>query len=192
MNTETCTTLQQELNKLLYGLGCSYRNIRTSNPVAEKIPRDSYADAIHHRNERTYVIQSLYLEDGDLFIYHVLNPEGEHCEAQVFIKCRLPVRLYQARKRRIQRLKRSDNLRDKFEMNEATVLVSRIPDEGIGRHLNHCSTKQAKVWHGLSRELFPPLPSPGDSRADVHMEGSQLDRGYLSYAEAVSLRKGPI
>ncbi|KAI1455158.1 hypothetical protein F4805DRAFT_437028 [Annulohypoxylon moriforme] len=153
------------------------------------IPYRNHIGIILRGDQRKYVVISQCLKDEDLLIYHVVNidVDGEHYEAQMFLKCRLPLKLYLSRKRRIQRLKRSDNLREEFELSDAIVLVSRIPEEGLGRHQNCQLTKEAKTWYKFSQEQYPPLPLPTGYHPNANPQYSPQDFDYPSYAEAASL-----
>ncbi|KAI0891448.1 hypothetical protein F4806DRAFT_482569 [Annulohypoxylon nitens] len=160
----------------------------TSEIGALDIPYKNYLGIVLRGDRRTYIIVSRCLEDGDLLIYHVINidVDDEHCEAQVFLKCRLPIKLYLSRKRRIQRIKRSNNLREEFELSDAMVLVSRIPEEGIERHRNCQLAKERKAYK-FAKDQFPPLPSPVSHHLYFQPQDQRLDCSQSSYAEAASL-----
>ncbi|KAI1086666.1 hypothetical protein F5B19DRAFT_122112 [Rostrohypoxylon terebratum] len=169
-----------------------YHSSRTLNPFPTLIiPHENYAGIVLPGEERTYVTISRFVEDGDLYIYHIRNidVDGEHCEAQVFQKCHLPIKLYLSRKRRFHRLMRSGNLIEEFEFNDAIVLVSRIPEEGLGRHRNHQLAKEAKRWYGFSEEQFPPLPSPEGRHLEIYSEDLRPDYSHQSYAQAASIQQ---
>lgn len=170
-----------------------YHSSRNSlNPFPTLIiPHENYAGIVLPGEERTYVTISRFVEDGDLYIYHIRNidVDGEHCEAQVFQKCYLPIKLYLSRKRRFHRLMRSGNLIEEFEFNDAIVLVSRIPEEGLGRHRNYQLAKEAKRWYGFSEEQFPPLPSPEARHLDIDSQDLRPDYNHQSYAQAASLQQ---
>ncbi|OTB06580.1 hypothetical protein M426DRAFT_9359 [Hypoxylon sp. CI-4A] len=160
-----------------------------SNSSRFSIPYENYIRAALRGNKFTYLILSRCFEDKDLLVYHVVNLDDEQCEAQVFIKRDRPRdKLYMSRKRRIQRLKRSANLIEEFELNEATVFVSRIPEQGIERH-HHCQLAKENMgeWQEFSEKQFPPLRSPSDDQTGVDNQDSWDGCGRPSYAEAASL-----
>ncbi|KAI1481232.1 hypothetical protein F4774DRAFT_374716 [Daldinia eschscholtzii] len=150
------------------------------------IPYQTYSNSKFEGQKYTFDIIRQYWGDGDLSVY-VVHHGGQLFEAQVFAKSRLPFKIYLSRKRRIQRLRRSDNYVDELESDYAKIIISCIPADGIMRH---CKTPLTAINEGIIQDLsadsYPPLcPSTGAS-VQNYLEGTCLCNHPRSFAEVAS------
>lgn len=125
----------------------------------------------------------------DLSIYKVYHG-GEHFEAQVFEKRRLPMKVYLSRKRRIQRLKRSANFIDDIDWDNARIIISRIPFDGIERHQKgQLVASEVETSHDLSASSYPPLCSSHVKSVESPNWNVWSGGTRPSFAEAASLHR---
>ncbi|GAP83020.1 hypothetical protein SAMD00023353_0400090 [Rosellinia necatrix] len=135
------------------------------------------------RNE--YHIRPSCLDKGDLVVFPAIAHDGAVCEAQFFDKCRLPRKLYQARKRRIQRLKKSRNLLDEVDHDDVKIIVSRVPESSC-QNCRNCrlAGTVAAPQHRYSANEFPALRrDPSESGCD----NPKLPGAKMSFAEVAAL-----
>ncbi|KAI1453918.1 hypothetical protein F4805DRAFT_441846 [Annulohypoxylon moriforme] len=136
--------------------------------------------------QRTYEIITQHSDFGDFSIY-VVRYEGTYLEAQVFTQCRLPLKMYLSRKRRVQRLRRSVNFFDEFEKDGVRFFVSRIPEDGIEKHQKAQRVEMAvELNHDLSTENYPPLCSSNRNLTGNRMESICYGTTHPSFAAVAS------
>ncbi|KAI1390925.1 uncharacterized protein F4822DRAFT_167118 [Hypoxylon trugodes] len=144
------------------------------------LPYQDHSDSKLKGYEHTYDIGARIWRDKDLSVY-VAHYQKDYFEAQAFEKYRLPPKVYLARKRRIQRLKRSINFVEEIESDESKFIISRIPVDGIERHgRGQSAVRETGTNHDLSAENYPPLCTPPVSHRMCP------DGMHPQFAEAVS------
>ncbi|OTA67219.1 hypothetical protein K449DRAFT_419881 [Hypoxylon sp. EC38] len=151
----------------------SYVQVTPLQPI--NIPyqnnEDSKLKVIHH--------------DRDVSIYEV-HDNGQRFEAQQFLKCRLPLKVYLSRKRRIQRLRRSVNFVKGIESDSDIVIISRVPAEGIERHLKpQLLEAKAEMHHDLSAKSYPSLCPSNSAPTGRQLDNTRFST-HMSYAVAAS------
>ncbi|KAI0479841.1 hypothetical protein F4859DRAFT_513343 [Xylaria cf. heliscus] len=137
--------------------------------------------------QNQYQIESSCLDDGDLVVFPATSQDGTPCEAQCFRKCQLPDKLYSARKRRIQRLKKSCNLMHEVNKNGVKIIVSRI-SEGNPRSCRNTDTEPKNQYSCCIQE-FPPLCCSSKSKESTlgDVKRAKLSGAQLSFAKAAAL-----
>ncbi|KAI0445433.1 hypothetical protein F4803DRAFT_507742 [Xylaria telfairii] len=98
------------------------------NTVARYINGISFEEYIRgalRSKDCQFTIGPSCLDDGDLIVFPATSRDGAPCEVQCFVQCTLPDKLYLSRKRRIQRLKRSQNLIYDIHDTEVRIIISR-------------------------------------------------------------------
>ncbi|KAI0532867.1 hypothetical protein GGR58DRAFT_488699 [Xylaria digitata] len=102
-----------------------------SQPIISKkgrIPPEDYENFALVGQEGIYHVESLCWDDGDLIVYQVISDEGNRLQAQQFDLRPLPKNLYCARKRRIHRLRKAQNIIETIKLDGVKVLVTPVPE----------------------------------------------------------------
>ncbi|KAI3328395.1 hypothetical protein F4824DRAFT_517488 [Ustulina deusta] len=116
---------------------------------------DDYVGKSLQGKQREYHIKPSCWNDGDLIVFPAISDKGESCEGQFFKKCELPRKLYLARKRRIQRLRRSNNFMDELDLEGVKIIVSRVPKDTYAHSIQ--KRPESTKHYTYSIEEFPPL-----------------------------------
>lgn len=123
--------------------------------------------------------------DEDLFIYHVVCEDGEHLEAQVFAKLYLPAKLYLARKRRHQRLRKNcRRFIAEVDTNTTKVVLCRIP--GDDSELRQQGEPDTGSGCAVSANDFPALPCSEEEDTNDKLHGTWNGCHEASFAQVVS------
>ncbi|KAI8946975.1 hypothetical protein F4801DRAFT_30154 [Xylaria longipes] len=150
-----------------------------------------YVSNVLQGENNKYYIKPSCLDDGDLVVFPAISHDDTLCEAQCFKKYRLPDKLYLARKRRIQRLKKSSNLMDEVNQKNIRIIVSRVP-EGNPRNCQErlLMDTEAKNQYTCHIQEFPPLCCSGKSNGNIpgNLKCANLSGRELSFAKATSPR----
>ncbi|KAK5636193.1 hypothetical protein RRF57_011905 [Xylaria bambusicola] len=109
---------------------------------------DHYIGEPLQGNQRKYYIERSCWDDGDLVIFPAISDKGERCQGQFFKTCELPRKLYLARRRRIQRLRKSQNFMDEINGEGVKILVSRV---------SKASAQVLQRGADLGKQVIPPF-----------------------------------
>ncbi|KAI0965735.1 hypothetical protein F4678DRAFT_451935 [Xylaria arbuscula] len=92
-----------------------------------RIPPQNYTDFSLIGQEDKYRVESLCWDDGDLIIYQIISEKGNRLQAQQFDLRYLPHNLYQARKRRIHRLRKANRIVEEIRLDGVKIFVTPAP-----------------------------------------------------------------
>ncbi|KAI0506205.1 hypothetical protein F5B22DRAFT_624571 [Xylaria bambusicola] len=104
-------------------------------PESSRIPYEDYENFTLVGKEGKYRVENRSWNDGDLMVYEIVSEKGNKLEAQQFDLRPLPDNLYQARKRRIHRLRKAHRIVEEIRLDEVKILVTlatRRPPSSIG------------------------------------------------------------
>ncbi|KAI0451125.1 hypothetical protein F5B21DRAFT_488256 [Xylaria acuta] len=148
---------------------------------------EEFVSEILQSEQHKYQIKPSCLNDGDLVVIPAVSHDGTPCEAQCFKKCKLPDKLYLSRKRRIQRLKNSNNLMAEVDQKGVRIIVSRVSARSAP-----IMDTEAKSQYTCCIEEFPPLCCSSKSKGNIPggLKYSKLPSEQLSFAKATSSRLG--
>ncbi|KAK5633110.1 hypothetical protein RRF57_008824 [Xylaria bambusicola] len=93
-------------------------------PNKSRIPHEDYENFTLFGQDRKYRVEHRSWDDGDLIVYEIISEEGNKLEAQQFDLRPLPDSLYQARKRRIHRLRKAQKIVEEIKLDGVKILIT--------------------------------------------------------------------
>ncbi|KAK6205724.1 hypothetical protein LQW54_008304 [Pestalotiopsis sp. IQ-011] len=154
---------------------------------------EDYVGSVLKGQQHTYHIQPHCWGDGDLVIVPVTH-DGELFEAQFFAKCQLPKQLYRSRKRRIQRLRRSEeNFMEELDEDGFKILISRTSPQVFDRKyfcrqcplLLENNARANEMHFNVLEEVFPSLCSSSSASSSSSSTPISLFGGYVEALDDV-------